>query len=253
MLTAVILSPHRDDAVFSLGLCLARWSRRQIPLRVINFFTLSSYAPYARHKDLGSVSRIRRQEDQKVLGQISPGIQVRDLNLVDAPVRLNIPENSVCNPDTSSPLEERDVSDIASHICRFSRFSLILAPLALGDHIDHLLVRAGALRSMRGKQLAFYEDLPYATWIPAGILRARVADTELQLGYRLHPVVTRDQDAVSKKRKLAAAYRSQISAVEADVIARWSAKYGGGERIWAPASSGAWLSFLRRSDGAFSG
>ena len=42
------------------------------------------------------------------------------------------------------------------------RHDLVLAPSALGGHIDHRLVRQAAQQAVGASSLVFYEDLPYA-------------------------------------------------------------------------------------------
>ena len=82
-----ILSPHRDDAAFSLCMALRKWTVMQLKLTVINFFTVSAYGPRSIAKDPHTVSSIRRREDRRVISIISPLIRVRDAGLLDAPLR----------------------------------------------------------------------------------------------------------------------------------------------------------------------
>lgn len=245
-----ILSPHRDDAVFSLFLCLSCWARLRIRLRVINFFTVSAYGPHAQAAGAEHVSSERRREDRKALARIAPFIQVVDTNMLDAPIRLKISERTVCDPKTRSLLTDDQIESVAHEIRLLSQNSLLLAPLALGDHVDHLAVRAAAMRSVAPQRLAFYEDLPYATWTPTNAREARVSDTEHKLKNRLRPVVVRSSHAVWRKRQATARYHSQITREEAAAIASWAAEYGGGERLWTPANGRAWCSFLNKSNAA---
>ena len=60
---------------------------------------------------------------------------------------------------------------------------------------------------------------------------------------RLKPVVVRTSNAIWRKRRMVRRYESQITPEEAGGIARWSAEYGGGERIWIP-NFGPWTSLL---------
>jgi len=125
---------------------------------------------------------------------------------------------------------------------------IVLAPLGLGDHLDHLTVRQAALRATRGKRLAFYEDLPYASWTSEPCIVQRVRNIETENGAALRPAVLRRQRSSLTKLHLAARYQSQITKEEAVKISRFSAKYRGGERIWIPKQSGRWLRVLRRRD-----
>jgi hypothetical protein len=104
----LILSPHRDDAAFSLSLALEHWLRGRHTLTIVNVFTRSRYAPFSdadtvHENDLMSyVSAMRKREDEAFLKQMR-GARMVDLNLKDAPIRLRCDAATVCdiavNPD----------------------------------------------------------------------------------------------------------------------------------------------------------
>ena len=242
-----ILSPHRDDAAFSLALSIARWSKLDTRLRVVNFFTLSAYAPRAACASIRCISTMRAREDRKALAFISPRIEIVDRHFRDAPIRLNIAASAVCSTETRSLLTTNLIESVASEITTFARGSVVLAPLGLGDHVDHLAVRTAAIRSVPSHRLAFYEDLPYATWTSHRDLAVRVAQTGLESGCRLKPAVIRAPRAIWQKRRSVARYQSQITRDEGTSIARWAAEYGSGERIWLPALSRPWCSLVGRT------
>jgi LmbE family N-acetylglucosaminyl deacetylase len=242
-----ILSPHRDDAAFSLALFITRCSQLNTRIRVVNFFTLSAYGPHAACDGMQCVSYMRAREDRKALTLISPSIEIVDGNFLDAPIRLNIPASAVCRAGTHSLLTTALIETVASEIKTLTRGSLVLAPLGLGNHVDHLAARAAAVRSVPPQRLAFYEDLPYATSTPANDLADRVKQTGHESGCRLKPVLLRAPCAVWRKRRIVARYESQITRDEATSIARWAAQYGGGERIWIPAVSRAWRLLVGRT------
>ena len=68
-----VLSPHRDDAAFSLALSITHWLSVGHEVTVINVFTRSLYAPYADSEAmpasarLDHVSTLRRHEDRAAL------------------------------------------------------------------------------------------------------------------------------------------------------------------------------------------
>jgi LmbE family N-acetylglucosaminyl deacetylase len=240
-----VLSPHRDDAVFSLGLCLSIWSRPEVRLQVINFFTVSAYGPHAARVDPAGVSAERRKEDRAALAVISAGIKVEDCGLLDAPIRLGIAASTVCNPEMRVRLTDDQLCPIVKEIRGLPKESLLMAPLGLGNHVDHLAVRKATLFSAAAQRICFYEDLPYATWTARSDFEARIAETECELKCRLKPVVVRVCHAVWRKRRNVCRYRSQITRQEGKQIADWASLYGGGERIWISAMSGKWHTVLR--------
>ena len=236
MLDLTVLSPHRDDAAFSLFLALSYWSSSGVRLRVVNFFTVSEYGPRV-HSGALSVTTARRREDHRVLARID-GLAVHDLQLLDAPIRLGISPASVFEPGLAESIAQSEANALARRIRKYFRRGLVLAPLALGDHVDHHLVRRASIESSFAHKLGFYEDLPYAMWASDDVLRARVSECEDSTQTVLKPVVVRSR-AFLQKRAAIAGYQSQIALADANAIARFASRYGG-ERIWIPKHSRAW-------------
>ena len=243
MTEITVLSPHRDDAVFSLFLSLSRWALKGVPIRVLNFFTQSAYAPWAGTGEVSRISAIRAREDARSLRMVSRGLRARSLGLFDAPLRLPIAFDQVFLPETADLLSPELLATLGRHIEEFAT-GLVLAPLTLGDHVDHVAVLRAALVACNAKRLGFYEDLPYASWTDAHTLQRKIDEAETLTGGRLRPHVVRTLNASRRKRVAAAVYSSQITREEALQIARFSKVYGGGERIWVP-QHGSWHSLLR--------
>ena len=241
MLRLTVLSPHRDDAAFSLFCALTKWQRRPVEIRVINFFTESAYAPHAEQA-AGMVSAIRKREDRAVLQRIGRRIRVMDLGLLDAPLRLGISALAVCNAETACLLREELVFELARRI-RCLQPSLILAPLGLGGHIDHLTVHRAALRAGCKSRLGFYEDLPYRTWTLPEDLRCRIRSAEREMGTLLKAVTAGDARDAWQKRRHIRRYQSQITAEEAAAMARWTREERG-EKLWLPRQSKYWPQLL---------
>ncbi len=242
-----VLSPHRDDAAFSLFICLAKWSvSTSVKLSVLNFFTQSAYAPCGEAGDASSVSSIRKGEDLRALAFINRSIQVSDRDLLDAPLRLGISASVVCKAESQALGSELLIEELCEDL-RQCHAHLAISPLGLGHHVDHIAVRQAAMRAIAPACLAFYEDLPYATWTPEHVLREQVSQLGEAMRTRLKPVIVRDRSLAKLKRRAVAQYRSQISLRDAAVIANWSKHYGSGERIWIPCGSARWTSVINYS------
>jgi hypothetical protein len=249
-----IVSPHRDDVPFSLCLSLWRWRSLPVKLNVVTVFTVSLYAPRATvlASDFDTarsiVRSLRKREDRRAFNLIDKTIGLEDLDLLDAPLRLGITADLVCKPQQSLSIESRpEVETLSRHFRKYFLRGLVLAPLALGDHIDHLAVRAAAIRCCVPHKLGFYEDLPYATWVSESSLRTAVAHAEHSTGVPLKSSVIRRKGYTSRKRGVVSRYPSQISPNEANAISRFAANYGCGERIWFPKHSRSWRSLIRES------
>ncbi len=221
-----VLSPHRDDAAFSLFGYLSRWSLLPVKIRVINFFTKSGYAPHAGTDDIQSITAIRKAEDQRVFSLISTSLEVIDAGLLDAPLRLGISVADVFKPESRSLVTEDQIEQVSGFI-QSAASDLYIAPLGLGGHLDHWLVRQAATRTLARESLAFYEDLPYAMWTSTEELQNTV-------GIDLQRFLIHDAASTQRKRAAIEEYKSQVTSAEVDNIASV------GERIWIPQNSHQW-------------
>ncbi|MDQ2843664.1 MAG: hypothetical protein M3Y72_22005 [Acidobacteriota bacterium] len=227
-----VLSPHRDDAAFSLFLWLCRWSLLPVKLKVINFFTRSGYAPHADSDDVPSITAIREAEDERVFSLISTSIEVIDGGLLDAPLRVDIAVPDVFKPESRSLVKEDQIDQVTRFMQPAAASDLYLAPLGLGGHLDHWLVHEAARRTLPHESLGFYEDLPYAIWASAEQLQSKIG-IDLQR-FVLCDTSSCATSSVQSKRGAVGEYKSQITPTEADAIAN------SGEGIWIPQKSRLW-------------
>ena len=254
----LVLSPHRDDAAFSLSLSIAAWLGAGHLITILNVFTRSLYAPYAGgggqtdSARLALVSAVRKGEDQSFLAAMKDGSKVDltmvDLDLMDAPIRLHCDSSTVCDMDVLS--SDKTIPIIREAVTQLTQkhpsdgFALVL-PLGLGHHVDHRTSRDAALPFTTEMPCAFYEDLPYANrpGVRVDLSRFR-QDANTRFHEPLCPVLCHGTHAGPEefKRRIALLYKSQIDRDLADEIATFSRRYGGGERLWA---NRAWLSLAR--------
>lgn len=188
---------------------------------------------------INAISSLRKKEDRVVLRHVSARIKIKDLDLLDAPLRFKVSATSVCDMKLLSP-NESEIEHLSVELRKYFVSSLVLAPLALGGHVDHRTVSAVAVRTVAPSRLAFYEDLPYATWTPESMLLNRVTSTQRETGISLKPYVVRIPKLVAVKRRSISRYSSQITNEEAAGISRFALRYGGGERIWIPKQRRIW-------------
>jgi LmbE family N-acetylglucosaminyl deacetylase len=248
----VVVSPHRDDAAFSLGLAIGFWLAQGHAVEVVNVFTRSEFAPYSDAESLHPNDRmsfvsavLKREEEAWVklyVGQLGRGkLKLTDLNLKDAPVRLHcLPAEAL----TRQPEPTEKVTQKLRRALESSAAEALMLPLGVGHHVDHLLVREACLPTdPRGFPLAFYEDLPrVAAGDGHAELEAAVQAATLLVGVPLQPVFVADasdvEAAVVRKQRLALCYDSQVNDATTQQIADYSRQYGGRERLWANAAWG---------------
>jgi hypothetical protein len=253
-LKILILSPHRDNAAFSLSIAITNWLTARHTITIFNVFTRSRYAPYSdaafvhENDQLSYVSAMRLREDEHFLRRITEtlpkglksNLHMVDLNLKDAPIRLRIPLEEL----NDTPVNPADpaIEKIRKTLARQSEagaMEALVLPAALGNHIDHLTVREAATPFVSTIPAAFYEDLPYATTHPSAAtdLESLRESTE-QRNEPLSPAIYQIEAAVERKRKLILGYASQIDDEAGTLISDFANRYDGGERLWA---NQAWL------------
>ncbi|MEZ4831390.1 MAG: hypothetical protein R2873_05180 [Caldilineaceae bacterium] len=124
------------------------------------------------------------------------------------------------------------VQQVTDRLATLPTADRVVAPLTIGHHVDHLLVRAAA-EMIYGARTLYYEDYPYAQ---------ETAKRERTLAAEPKPltptVVPVSEDARSAKIQAILAYRSQLSTFWTDNADLERQVFGyidevGGERIWA--------------------
>ena len=253
-LKILILSPHRDDAAFSLAIAITSRLTARHTVTILNVFTRSRYAPYSdadfvhENDQLSYVSAMRLREDRHFVGRITEALpkglksnlHMLDLNLKDAPIRLRIPLEEL----SDTPVNPRDpaIEKIRKALTNQSEagaMEALVLPAALGNHVDHLTVREAAMPFTSTIPAAFYEDLPYATTHPSAATDLELLrESAEQRNEPLSPVIYRIESAVERKRKLILGYASQIDEHAGTLISDFATRYNGGERLWA---NYAWL------------
>lgn len=176
----VYLAPHYDDAVLSCGGLIHQQSRAGQLALVVTIFAAppdsnALLSPFAQsqHRQWGSPANAiatRQAEDQaalQILGADYLRLKFMDCIYRGAPQQ----EEWYYLSDAEifgeiHPAEQSLVAEIVAAILELIPVEpgvLLYAPLALGHHVDHQLVRAAALQLRNyGYGLVFYEDYPYA-------------------------------------------------------------------------------------------
>ncbi|WP_375270596.1 PIG-L deacetylase family protein [Sphingomonas sp.] len=200
----VAISPHLDDAAFSVGGLLAAHARAGGRVTIVTCFTGNVAQPTGFalacqfDKGLGpevDYMALRRAEDVAACAVI--GTQAVHLPLLEAPHRgyASAPELFAARRDDDAMLAPLTAA-LAEQVAALAP-DLLLGPLAIGDHVDHWLVR-DALTSISDAVL-LWEDWPYLTRA-----RSRPSDAPA-IEHVLSP-----QDRAARIG-MCAAYRSQLS------------------------------------------
>jgi LmbE family N-acetylglucosaminyl deacetylase len=251
----IYLSPHLDDAALSCGGSIYRQSQRGESIAVITVFAASPppgdpLSPFARslhdrwhasapdaHFD--DPPAARRAEDRRALAALGENIAVIHHPLPDCIYRLDPATGAALYASESaifSPVHPADPALAAlRRLPPLPPGAVLYAPLAVGGHVDHRLLRKVTLAcDAPPGAIRFYEDYPYAAH--PGAVESALGDPALW-----EPVVVPlDEAVLSAKIAAIAEYHSQISTFLPDLDAMAAAiraysRAVGGERFWLPA------------------
>jgi len=240
----VVVSPHRDDAAFALTLAVDAWIAAGHKVSVVNCFSRSEYAPYSdadsvhANDRMSFVTALRGREDESWRRQYGTAVTLVDLNMKDAPLRLHIGPDEVRG--LSVNINDKALMKIQKAVERIAPAAVVL-PLGLGGDIDHLTARQSLVTTAAGPMAcAFYEDVPFAPL--AEPIEDFVGGVVREFSLNLKPVLVGLADdeaaAITRRRRAAFCYDSQIDDAEVEAIAQFCKVYGGRERLWA---NQAWL------------
>jgi LmbE family N-acetylglucosaminyl deacetylase len=170
MKTALALSPHLDDAAFSAGGVLAQLAQEGWEVVVATLFTATVPAPagfaLACQTDKGlppevDYMAIRRAEDLAACAAL--GARALHLPLREAPHRGYHSAGALFGVPRSDDMAHLDAHDVIAPLLRDLNPALLLAPQAIGGHVDHVLtVRAIQMLAPR-IPILWWRDFPYTT------------------------------------------------------------------------------------------
>lgn len=214
------LSPHLDDAVLSCGGLIHRQVQAGTSVLVVTIFagppSRSELSPFAAelHARWGHLSEpvaVRRQEDKKAMHLL--GADYTHLEYPDAIYRFdNTSFLYLCDEDLFGSLHPSDLK-LVRHVTEaimeiiLAQQSAIYAPLAVGSHVDHQLVRDAAMAlHRRSYPVIFYEDYPYVE-VP-GALTGELERIGIERW--TGEVQGLDEEELAMKIEAIAAYASQM-------------------------------------------
>lgn len=207
----IFVAPHYDDVALSCGGLVALAARVSSPLIVTVFGGKQSEAgsEFARFQherwglDSNAVVDARRREDACAARALGASVETRWLDFLDAIYRNPAYDSDVALFGEVLPADDHLIADIAATIagCDADEFYV---PLALGNHVDHQLVRAaGQLLARTGTPVWAYPDAPY-------VLNIDRREHEAAIRGLQHWRVDLDDDAYERRSSAIACYASQL-------------------------------------------
>lgn len=162
----VAVSPHLDDAAFSIGGTLAAHRRAGGRVTVVTCFTGKVAQPQgfalACQLDKGlepavDYMALRRAEDEAACAVI--GARVVHLPFLEAPHRGYASAAELFGARRGDDIMVQNLAPALTDVLEQLQPDLLLGPLALGDHVDHHVVRDALAQT--GRYVLLWEDWPY--------------------------------------------------------------------------------------------
>jgi LmbE family N-acetylglucosaminyl deacetylase len=206
----VMLSPHCDDIALSLGaFLLAQCGNADV--QIITVFSFSACTADDAIEDSAMVTAIRKAEDERFVKSLGQNVGALWWDRKDAPLRLSIPDKAVFHSKPSCTEYDEILHIVRSVKREYLKSDLLLAPMALGCHIDHIVVRNAALDLLaEGFPVAFYEDIPYAADYSLSEIDEYAAHLVSLAGQELDLCAIETGITIEEKIALISCYRSQM-------------------------------------------
>lgn len=180
----VYLSPHLDDAVLSCGGLIYEQARQGMPVAIWTFMagypwqgSLSEFASRL-HAEWGTGSAVRtvfvrRKEDRSAASLL--GAQVRHFRFLDMIYRQSGDGTPLYSENVFFVERHPDDKSLPEHLAQTLHAAInlddvLVCPLAIGGHLDHILVREAAEKL--GRPLWYYADVPYILQYPNALSAA---------------------------------------------------------------------------------
>lgn len=238
----LVLAAHLDDGVLSCGgliyqLCQA--GQRVLVATVMAGDAQNPASDYAQSlRDrwaLGaSAEAVRRAEDEAACAIL--GAESLHLPIPDCIYRGGADGQMYYQSDAEifgpvHPGEAGLLEEVSRLLGGLPSAGEVLAPLTVGNHVDHIFVRQAAERVF-GARLVYYEDYPYAQ--KEGSVAQLLAASGAAWEAEVRPL---SEAALAAKIEAILAYRSQFSTFWTDRAdlerqVRGYAASVGGERLW---------------------
>ncbi|MFX1276761.1 MAG: PIG-L family deacetylase [Promethearchaeota archaeon] len=227
----IILSAHTDDVPLSLGGCLLGKLFKAQPTVIVVFSITNYIIGYDGSQSEQEVTRLRIKEENNA-GRVA-NYKVKFLDFKDAFCRPNyskyislFQDNPIIE-DPIYPIVKKELLKIL-----VNHEGLICSPLSIGNHVDHKILTniiKDLLLEKPELPILFYEDLPYADYIPYS--KQEKIIQELNKITQLQPYFF-TKFKINEKIKLLKIYQSQLDQKQLDMVFDYWDSIGKGERIW---------------------
>lgn len=236
---AIIVSPHPDDAALCLGGLML--THRPGAVIVLDVFTRTAWSRFpAELTDVARIGQVRDAEE-RMMARLA-GAVLHTLDLPEAMLRQHTMGDVFQAMPTA--LDRDEAGAIAPAVAALARqhpAARWYLPLAVGNHLDHRLVRDVTTEALEREGVSpdhvrFYEDLPYAD-----TLGGNPDFADAVPGRKLAPEAIDISDVWRWKLELNRVYWSQLTWSQIRKVGEYAKRIGGGravERVWGCGENG---------------
>jgi LmbE family N-acetylglucosaminyl deacetylase len=230
----LVLSPHFDDAAYSVAGVMRALAQAGTAVRMLTLFGRSAYAPNRPELDVDGVVALRLAEDAAAARLIHPQLATAWRDIPDVALRRGLAVEAVVS---KAPLdaESQTLTDTLAREIESSlgKDETVVAPLGMGWHIDHRIAAGiGARLARGGRTVHFYEDLPYAGFTRSSRLWLAQAWRLRVVGLPLRAADIVVPDLAGLKQQVFGCYASQASDAFWRGISQQIRRRAGAERLW---------------------
>jgi LmbE family N-acetylglucosaminyl deacetylase len=230
----VVLSPHSDDAAFSIPVTLRGLADCGKKIELLTCFSISAFTRFY-DSDLARVTALRKAEDLRYARTLHHSCTPRWLDHLDAPLR-GYKVSGVCH---NSPLLQSEwelVGSIAAAAMeRLEKGCAVLAPLGIGSHVDHRIIRDVSIRlaDMTGVSILYYEEMPYASTCKTETIATAASRIAMRFQAQIVSHVISTPVVLEVRKAAADCYPSQVApeTIERIFEGKKKRRYAT-ERVW---------------------
>ena len=251
----LVLGPHQDDVALSVGGVLLQ-KRGEIDLTLVCLTTRSAWTVHRESRgNVGLVTSIRGAEERQFARSL--GVECTFGGIDAAEIRgLARWRRGLLRwyrPRGRYPFRTLTQTDIGLFEAKVRELmqahapDVVLAPLGIGRHVDHLATFQAVIRAMCRQpadgqpqtRFLFYEDVPYVYWDYLSLVE--LVEQARGLGIEASPRVYDISDSLEDKLNALTIYRSQFDAQEYRTLVSKYSRYCGleaglsetpKERLW---------------------
>jgi LmbE family N-acetylglucosaminyl deacetylase len=229
-MASLIVSPHLDDAILSLGGYLQ--SNNDENNTIITLFN-TAWTAIDENMDYASITSMNLKEELTVVKKI--GCKHIFLGYDEALLRGYKQWNEAYSSSNDQKVFYNVVNEIKS-ILNNNKYNEIFFPMAIGEHVDHVMVYEVAKLLLdfcaeKYIEILFYEDLPYASY---GGVSERIQKVSKDFDIIQHSFEITEY--FEEKCNYLKIYRSQLMLQDIDRIKRYVKHMDGdnivNERVW---------------------